>query len=119
MISVVALAVLLWAATNWLIARALIQKAPSYLLEVLLFLSTSTVIVFYFLQKTKTTEPLDFVKNFLLSVILKILLGALFIFILMRLDSASAYANALFFMISYLLFTGYEVAVLMKRKNLE
>jgi hypothetical protein len=118
-LGVIALAILLWAAAQWFAMKGLIDAMPSYWLEILLLLSVSTIVIFYFLQKMKATEPLDFVKNFLLSVVLKILLSGVFVFILIKLDPAGANANALFFMISYLFFTGYEVIVLTKKKNAE
>jgi hypothetical protein len=118
-VGVLALTVLLWAPTKWFAMKGLIDRVPSYLLEILLLLSISTVVIFYFLQKMKTTDPLDFVKNFLLSVVLKILLSGVFVFILIKLDPAGANTNAIFFMISYLFFTGYEVIVLTKKKNAE
>lgn len=118
-VGVIALTILLWAAAEWFAAKKLIEGVPSYLMEILLLLSVSTVVIFYFLQKMKATEPLDFVKNFLLSVVLKILLSGVFVFILIKLDPAGANTNAIFFMISYLFFTGYEVIVLTKKKNAE
>jgi hypothetical protein len=118
-LGVIALTILLWAAAQWFAMMGLIDTMPSYWLEILLLLSVSTIAIFYFLQKMKATEPLDFVKNFLLSVVLKILLSGVFVFILIKLDPAGATANALFFMISYLFFTSYEVIVLTKKKNAE
>jgi hypothetical protein len=118
-VGVAALAILLWAATKWFAMKGLIEGVPSYLLEILVLLSISTVVIFYFLQKMKATDPLDFVKNFLLSVVLKILLSGVFVFILIKLDPAGANTNAIFFMISYLFFTSYEVIVLTKKKNEE
>jgi hypothetical protein len=118
-LGVAALAILLWASAQWFAMKGLIDGVPSYWLEILLLLSISTIVIFYFLQKMKATEPLDFVKNFLLSVVLKILLSGVFVFVLIKLDPAGANANALFFMISYLFFTGYEVIVLTKKKNAE
>lgn len=118
-LGVIALAILLWASAQWFAMKGLIDRVPSYWLEILLLLSISTIVIFYFLQKMKATEPLDFVKNFLLSVVLKILLSGVFVFILIKLDPPSANANAIFFMISYLFFTGYEVIVLTKKKNAE
>jgi hypothetical protein len=116
---VTALAILLWVSAQWFAMKGLIDAIPSYWLEILLLLSISTIVIFYFLQKMRATEPLDFVKNFLLSVVLKILLSGVFVFILIKLDPAGANANALFFMISYLFFTGYEVIVLTQKKNAE
>jgi hypothetical protein len=118
-IGALVLAILLWATTHWVAMKGLIDDVPSYELGILLLLSVSTIVIFYLLQKMKITEPLDFVKNFLLSVVLKILLSGVFVFILIKLDPAGANTNALFFMISYLLFTGYEVIVLTKKKNAE
>lgn len=118
-IGVTAMAILLWGATQLFALNRWMNGVPSFSVEILLLLSVGTVTVFYFLQKVKANHPLDFVKNFLLSVVLKILLSGVFIFILMRLDSARASINAVFFLISYLFFTSYEVLVLTKKKNRE
>jgi hypothetical protein len=118
-VGVIAISVLLWAGTEWFAMKGLMDRLPSYLLEILLLLSVSTIVIFYFLQKMKTTEPLDFVKNFLLSVVLKIVLSGAFVFILIKLDPVGANTNAIFFMISYLFFTAYEIIVLTKKKNAE
>ncbi len=118
-LGVIVLTISLWAATQWFVLKGLIDGFPSHLVEILLLLSISTIVIFYFLQKMKATEPLDFVKNFLLSVVLKILLSGAFVFILIKLNPAGANANAIFFMISYLFFTAYEIIVLTKKKNAE
>lgn len=115
----IVLIVLIWVSAQWLATKGWMGGIPSFALEILLFLSMSTILIFYFLQKTKANEPLDFVRAFLLSVVLKILLGGVFVFILIKLDPVNATTNAIFFMICYLLFTGYEVMVLTKKKNAE
>ena len=116
---VIAVAGSLWISTRWLSAKGLIDRIPSYILEILTLLSLSTVLIYYFLQKVKSVDPVDFIRNFLLTVVLKLILSGVFIIILIKLDPTGANANALFFMISYLIFTTCEITVLTLKKNAE
>lgn len=84
-----------------------------------MLLSLSTILIYYFLQKMKSADPVDFIRNFLLTVVLKLILSGIFIIILIKLDPTGANANALFFMISYFLFTACEITVLTLKKNAE
>jgi hypothetical protein len=118
-IGVIAMAILLWSATLFFAMEGWIDGVPSYSVEILLLLSISTILIFHVLQKMKAAEPLDFVKNFLLSIVLKILLSGVFVFVLLKLNPIGSGANAIFFMISYLFFTGYETIVLTREKNAE
>jgi len=84
---------------------------PSFLFLILGVLTAATWPVYFFLQSTKSE---DLVKNYLLTIVLKLLSGGVFIFILLYKDKSGADANAIFFMIAYLLFTGLEVGFLFK-----
>jgi hypothetical protein len=114
---VLAVAALLVIGTKVLAIYGWIDGEPSFMWETVALLCISTIIIYFFLQKGNRRDPLEFVKSFLLSVVLKIVLGGIFIVILIKLDAPGANANALFFLISYFLFTGLEVTMLAKIKN--
>jgi len=85
---------------------------PSFLILILTVLAVATWLVYYFILKTKRE---DFIKNYLLTVVLKLLSGGIFISILLYINKPDADANAIFFMTAYLLFTGLEVGFLFRR----
>ncbi len=92
-----------------------ITSFPSFALEILFFLASSTLIIFCIL--VKRNNPESFTQSYLLSIVLKILVYGTFIFILIFMDSAGAAVNTAFFIASYVLFTALEVTFLFKRKN--
>lgn len=85
---------------------------PSFLVLILFVLSAATWLVYFFIQKTYRQ---DLVKNYMLTIFLKLLTGGIFIFILLYSDKPNAEANAILFMIAYLLFTALEVGFLFRR----
>jgi hypothetical protein len=85
---------------------------PSFFVLILTVLTGSTWLVYFFMHKAKRE---DFIKNYLLTIVLKLLGGGIFILVLLRFDRAGAGANALLFMAAYFLFTGLEVGFLFKR----
>jgi hypothetical protein len=85
---------------------------PSFLILILIVLAIGTWLVYFFIQRTNRE---DFLRNYLLSIVLKLLLGGIFIFILLYVDKSGSNINAIFFMAAYLLFTGLEVGFLFKR----
>ncbi len=92
-----------------------IASFPSFALEILFFLASSTLIIFYIL--IRRNEPESFTQSYLLSIALKILVYGTFIFILIFMDSSGATLNTAFFIASYILFTALEVTFLFKSKN--
>jgi hypothetical protein len=85
---------------------------PSFLILILTVLAVATWLIYYSIRKTKRE---DFIKNYLLTIVLKLLLGGIFILILLNVDKAGSNANAAFFMTAYFLFTGLEVGFLFRR----
>lgn len=98
---------------------SLVDRAPSYLMEILLFFFLITVLVYFVLHKITLIDPTEFVRAFLMSVVLKIILSGVAIFILLKLNPAGANSNAVFYLICYGAFTALEVVVLYKQKNKE
>jgi hypothetical protein len=85
---------------------------PSFLLPILIGLTVATWLVFYYVQKIRRE---DFVRNYLLTIVVKLLTGGMFIFTLLYLDRDGAEVNAIFFMTTYFLLTGLEVVFLFSR----
>ena len=93
------------------------EQPPTYMNEILLVLSISTFVIFYLLRGIKGKHPEKFVTNYLLSTVLKILLGGIFVFVILKLDPPAANSNALFFMVSYLFYTVLEIVALVRIKT--
>jgi hypothetical protein len=85
---------------------------PSFLILILVVLTLATWLVYVFIQRTNQD---NFVRNYLLTIVLKLLAGGIFIFVLFYLDQPGSNANAILFMTAYLLFTGLEVGFLFRR----
>jgi hypothetical protein len=85
---------------------------PSFLMAILVTLSAATWLVYFFVQRARQE---DFIRNYLLTIVAKLLAGGIFVFVLLFLDKDGAEANAIFFMASYFLLTGLEVGFLFSR----
>jgi hypothetical protein len=85
---------------------------PSFLILILAVLAITTWMVYFFIQRANRE---DFIKNYLLTIVVKLLAGGIFIFILLYIDKSGSEANAILFMTAYLLFTGLEVGFLFRR----
>ncbi len=85
---------------------------PSFLILILSALAITTWLVYFFIQRANRE---DFIRNYLLTIVVKLLAGGIFIFTLLYIDKPGSAANAILFMVAYLLFTGLEVGFLFKR----
>jgi hypothetical protein len=97
--------------SSWVITK---YSAPSFLFLIVTSLAAATFLAYFFMLRT-TSE--DFVKNYLLTIVIKLLAGGLFIGAIIFADIEHAETNAVAFMVVYLLFTGLEVAFLFGRFN--
>jgi len=88
--------------------------SPSFLTLILTGLACATWLVYFFMQKTNRE---DFLKNYVLTIVLKLLAGGIFIYILLYLDKSGSQNNAILFLVAYLLLTGLEVGFLFRRLN--
>jgi hypothetical protein len=93
---------------------ALQFTSPSFLKLILSALSITTWFVYFFMERVSSEI---FIRNYLLTIVIKLLAGGIFIFALIYADLENAESNALTFMISYFLFTGLEVGFLFKKFN--
>ena len=89
-----------------------IENRPSFSNESIALLFCVNVIIFYYLNRLSKDI---FVQLYLLSMAVKILAYASFTIIIILKDRDAAFANVVFFLIAYLIFTVLEVAFLYKR----
>jgi hypothetical protein len=113
------LATLIGLTVRLLEVYSLVDRAPSYWMEILLFFFLITVLVYFVLHKITLIDPTEFVRAFLMSVVLKIIVSGVAIVILLKLNPAGANSNAVFYLGCYGAFTALEVVVLYKQKNKE
>jgi hypothetical protein len=118
LVGLIGMALVVMAVTLFLIKAGIIAS-PSFLNATLLVMTVSTALIFLFLERTHPRQPLDFVRNFMLTVVLKIILSGLYVFIFLQLDPAAANANVAFFILNYFLFTAYEITWFAIKKNAE
>jgi hypothetical protein len=88
--------------------------APSFLFLIVTVLASATFLVYFFMLRTSGE---NFIKNYLLTIVIKLLAGGLFIGAVIFADIEGAEQNAITFMISYLLFTMLEVGFLFGKFN--
>ena len=92
-----------------------LNTTPSFAPEIILFLGISTIVIFYFLLKH--AQSTSFTQAYLVSMVLKMLTYVVFILVIIFSDKAGAAANALLFLVAYLLFTSLEVGFLFTAVN--
>jgi hypothetical protein len=92
-----------------------LTTTPSFATEIILFLGISTIVIFYFLLKHARSRA--FTQAYLASMVLKMLTYAGFILVIIFSDKGGAFANAVLFLVAYVLFTGLEVGFLFPAVN--
>jgi hypothetical protein len=92
------------------------ELVPSYGIEIVLPLAITTSLIFFFLQRIKMGSPQKFIQSYLLSITVKMILGCLLILIIIFMDRAGAFGNALLFILYYFWLTGIEIFFLLKVK---
>jgi len=102
----------LWGGLELCLYYHWIDNAPSFAKESIALLFITNLIIFYYLNRLSREI---FVQLYLLSMALKILAFAAFILIIILKNRDGAFANVVFFLIAYLIFTALEVAFLYKR----
>jgi hypothetical protein len=113
------LALLVGLTVRLLEVYSLVDRAPSYWMEILLAFALITILVYFVLHRITQVDPTEFVRAFLMSVVLKIILSGVAIVIMSKLNQAGANSNAVFYLCCYGAFTALEVVVLYKQKNKE
>ena len=113
------LAMLIGSAVRLLEVYFFVDGAPSFLMEILVFCVLITDLVYFVIHNISLIDPTVFVRTFLMSVVLKIILSGVAIVILLKLDPAAANSNAVFYLGCYGAFTALEVVMLYNQKNRE
>lgn len=103
--------ILLSILVSWLVRQ---YAAPSFMFQIVTILAAATFLTYFFMLRTPAE---DFVKNYLLTIVIKLLAGGLFIGAIIFADIEGAEPNAITFMVVYLLFTGLEVSFLFGKFN--
>lgn len=85
--------------------------------EILFFLFFVTLIIGYNLQKIRRRQPRVFIQFYMLSIVLKMVVGLAFIFVLVWKVPVETRPSTALFMIGYALFTGVEVFFLVRSKR--
>lgn len=86
---------------------------PSYAFEIIAVMAAFTWIVFRYLNHLRLQQPDTFGPFYLLSIALKLIAGLVLLGVILWLDSAAAFGNAIIFLVSYSLFTTVEVVLLL------
>ena len=97
----------------WLGGRAGWFPQPTYFIEIAIITMATSGYLYRIL--TKMTDPQVFVNVYLLTIAMKLLFFSVLLFVLRFLEPEAITPNALFLLISYIVFTALEVVVLFKR----
>ena len=95
------------------ISKGLFNK-PSYWIAIVSVLAITTGLIYYRLQKI---DSQSFTQSYLLTIVVKLLLGGIMISVIIFIDKAAATENAITFIIAYFLFTALEVFFLFQKIN--
>ncbi|MFY8037164.1 MAG: hypothetical protein ACOVMQ_08355 [Cyclobacteriaceae bacterium] len=101
------------------LGKAEVITLPSFQNATLMVCAFSTAFIFFFLDRAHPQQPLDFVRNFFLTVVAKLIGSGVYVFLILRLDPAGANTNVIFFILNYFLFTAYEITWFAWKKNAE
>jgi hypothetical protein len=95
------------------VQQHILSGLPSFFFQTLIFLVFSTAVIYAYLQKAAT--PGFFVQLYLLTMAVKLLAYSAYNFIIVLRDKQGAFANVVFFMLMYGLFTALEIAFLYRK----
>jgi hypothetical protein len=85
-------------------------QRPTFLLPILIFLTVSTFLVFFYLYTAE--KPGFFVQLYLLTMVVKLLAYLVFCYVMISNDKPSAIGNVVIFMVTYFIFTALEIGFL-------
>ena len=74
-----------------------------------------TIVIFYNLNKLKSSRPEAFTQFYLFSIVLKMVGGLTLISIIVRSEPSAAIGNVIIFIVSYLTLTFLEVFYLLSK----
>jgi hypothetical protein len=90
-------------------------ELPTSWREILFFILFITLVIYYKLDKLKSSQPEFFTQFYLLSIALKMLGSLALIFFIAWRDRNSAGGNVILFIITYLTITFLEVLFLLRK----
>ncbi len=90
---------------------------PTFWIEILFFTVFMTIVIFYYLNRLRNSQPEAFTQFYLLSIVLKMMGGLALIFFIVWDDPSGTTGNATLFIISYLILTFLEVYFLLSRSG--
>lgn len=93
-----------------------IDAPLAYRYQTLIFLFLTTAGLFHFLLRTRQDRPDYFVQIYLLTMVVKILASAAYLFVIVIGQSEPAY-DVVFFMGVYFVFTALEITFLYNKVN--
>lgn len=88
---------------------------PIFWKEVIFFSFAVTTILTFNLVRVKQKQPPSFIQFYLVSIILKMLVGLAFAFFLIWKSPAETRGNVGLFLFAYIIFTGVEVYALTRK----
>lgn len=92
-------------------------ERPGYLEVIVFFVAIATLVIYGFTSRKVTEAPEDFIRIYMTATVIRILLFGAGVALMVYFDPDGATANALLFLVTYLLFTILEVAVLWREVN--
>jgi hypothetical protein len=90
-------------------------RAPSFYIHITVFIAITTFVIYRRLASIQT--PYDFVRAYLLSISMQLILLLGFIAVVLYIDTSGAPENASYFLINCLIFIGLEVTFLFFKRR--
>ncbi|HBK87598.1 MAG: hypothetical protein U0289_02555 [Cyclobacteriaceae bacterium] len=92
-------------------------ERPGYFEAIIFFVGLATLITYGFTSRKVLEAPEDFIRIYMTATVVRIMLFGAGVGLMVYLDTDGATANAILFLVAYLLFTILEVAVLWQEAN--
>ena len=106
------IAVVVLALAIWLTVPLFGSGQATFIWETLIFLSLLTAVLFALVSSAGREA---FTQYYLLSMLLKLILGGAFIFVVIYQDRPNATANAIGFLVIYVVLTALEIVFLYRK----
>ncbi|MBA4145713.1 MAG: hypothetical protein DI538_20805 [Azospira oryzae] len=94
-----------------------ITQLPSFTIPILVFFFGITSLIYKYITRFSTYGAATEIQFYLGSIVLKLLMGCGFLWAMSMVDRPNVNANAVLFLVSYILYTAVEIAQLMVVKK--
>jgi hypothetical protein len=111
------IALILYLAVQVFLLLSWIDHAPSFTLEIILFLLFITSLIYRYIFRFSPQGPETVSKFYLLSIAIKLLGGCALMAAVIIIDKTGAIGNVVLFLTGYVLFTTAEIIFLMLNKD--